>query len=57
MATVVPSWDKTVHDRAVIVSYQAEGLAVERIGNLLDHDLPVLPAGYRSIPSLLEVAR
>ncbi len=55
VTTVFPRQGKFARDPAVLAAYSLADLTVERIGNLLDHDLPALVAGQRTIPSSPEV--
>ena len=55
VTTVFPRQGKFARDPAVLAAYSLADLTVERIGNLLDHDLPALVAGQRTIPYSPEV--
>jgi FMN phosphatase YigB (HAD superfamily) len=55
VTTVFPRQGKFARDPTAIASYLPADLTVERIGDLLDFDLPALLAGYPSIPRSTEV--
>jgi FMN phosphatase YigB (HAD superfamily) len=55
VTTIFPRQGKFAHDRAALASYPPADLTVERIGDLLDYDLPALLAGHQSIPPATEV--
>jgi hypothetical protein len=56
MTTVFPRRGKFAHDPAVLADNPSADVTVERIGELLEYDLPGLLAGQRSIRST-EVTR
>jgi hypothetical protein len=55
VTTVFLRQGKFAHGPTVLAAYPLADLTVERIGNPLDHDLPALVAGQRTIPSSPEV--
>ena len=56
--TVFPCQEKLPSDRpAVLASIRRPNITAESIADLLEHDLPGLLAGQRSIPSTTEVTR
>jgi FMN phosphatase YigB (HAD superfamily) len=57
VTTVFPRQGSLAHDPAVIASNPPADLTVERIGDLLDHDVPALIAGDPSILSIAEARR
>ena len=57
VTTVCPRQGMFACDPKVAASYPAADLTVERIGNLLDYDLPALLAGQRSRPSIMDATR
>ena len=57
MTTVFPRQGQYAHDRNVIAECPPADLTVERIGDLLDYDLPALLAGQQSVQISQEVTR
>jgi hypothetical protein len=56
--TLFPCHEKFPSDRsAVLASIRPPDITVESIADLLEQDLPALPADQRSIPSMTEVTR
>jgi FMN phosphatase YigB (HAD superfamily) len=55
VTTVFPRQGQYAHDPNVLASSPPADLTVERIGNLLDHNLPALLAGQQSIQISPEV--
>jgi hypothetical protein len=56
--TVFPCQEKLPSDRpAVLAAIRRPNITAESIADLLEHDLPGLLAGQRSIPSTTEVTR
>ena len=55
VTTVFPRQGQYAHDPNVVAACPAADLTVERIGNLLDYDLPALLAGQQSIQIFPEV--
>jgi hypothetical protein len=55
MTTVFIRQGKFAHDPRAVASYPPADLTVERIGDSLGYDVPALLAGYRSVPSAMEV--
>ena len=49
MTTVFPRQGQYAHDRNIIAACPPADLTVERIGDLLDYDLPALLAGQQSV--------
>jgi FMN phosphatase YigB (HAD superfamily) len=52
VTTVFPRQGKFAQDAGIIASNPPADLAVERVGDLLDYDLPALLACHQSIPSV-----
>ncbi len=57
VTTVFPRQGQYAHDTKVLAACPPADLTVESIGDLLDHDLPALLAGQRSIQISSEVKR
>ena len=55
MTTVFPRQGQYAHDPKAVAACPPADLTVERIGNLLDYDLPALLAGQQSIQIFPEV--
>jgi FMN phosphatase YigB (HAD superfamily) len=54
VTTVFPRQGKFARDAAILASNPAPDLAIERIGELLDHDLPAWIENRKSKPSVVE---
>jgi FMN phosphatase YigB (HAD superfamily) len=57
VTTVFPRQGQYAHDRNMIVACTSADLTIERIGDLLDYDLPALLAGQQSVQISQEVTR
>jgi FMN phosphatase YigB (HAD superfamily) len=57
VTTVFPRQGQYARDAKAVASFAAPDLTVERIGDLLDYDLPGLFAGQASTPDLSKVQR
>src|SRR5436190_1183309 len=55
VSTIFPRQGQYAHDPKVVAACPPADLTVERIGNLLDYDLPALLAGQQSIQIFPEV--
>ena len=57
VTTVFPRQGQYAHDRNLIAQCPSADLTVERIGDLLDYDLPAILAGQQSVQFSQEVIR
>jgi FMN phosphatase YigB (HAD superfamily) len=57
VTTVFPRQGQFARDPDALASYPDADLTIERIGDLLDHDLPAVVAGHRSIQPAATVTR
>ena len=57
VTTVFPRQGQYAHDRNLIAQCPSADLTVERIGDLLDYDLPAINAGQQSVQFSQEVIR
>lgn len=57
VTTVFPRQGQYAHDRNLIAQCPSADLTVERIGDLLDYDLPAIVAGQQSVQFSQEVIR
>jgi FMN phosphatase YigB (HAD superfamily) len=57
VTTVFPRQGQFAHDPDALAAYADADLTIERIGDLLAHDLPALVAGNRSIQTAAMVTR
>jgi FMN phosphatase YigB (HAD superfamily) len=57
VTTVFPRQGQYAHDRNLIAQCPSADLTVERIGDLLDYDLPAILAGQQSVQFSQEVTR
>jgi FMN phosphatase YigB (HAD superfamily) len=57
VTTVLPRQGQYAHDRNIIAERPPADLTVERIGDLLDYDLPALLAGQQSVQISQEVTK
>jgi FMN phosphatase YigB (HAD superfamily) len=57
VTTVFPRQGQYAHDAKALASYAAPDVIVDRIGDLLDYDLPALVTGKSSTQTYVEVKR